>query len=89
MGTDNCLYALGCADLRLAYWFTKNCCSIIYLPLPPLQVDNCDRLTKPRIARPNLVTDEPVCPDGQLQCGDGECINKGRRLSDSLGSCVI
>jgi len=40
------------------------------------QVENCDRLTKPRIARPNLKTDEPVCPDGQLQCGDNECINK-------------
>lgn len=40
------------------------------------QVENCDRLTKPRIARPNLKTDEPVCPDGQLQCGDGECLNK-------------
>ena len=25
---------------------------------------------------PNLKTDEPVCPDGQLQCGNGECIAK-------------
>ena len=40
------------------------------------QVDNCDRLTKPRIARPNLKTDEPVCPEGELQCGDGTCIEK-------------
>ena len=55
---------------------TNYLCSIINLPLHPFQVDNCDRLTKPRIARPNLVTDEPVCPDGQLQCGDGECINQ-------------
>ena len=37
---------------------------------------NCERLTKPRIAYPNLNTDSPVCPDGQLQCGDGECINR-------------
>ena len=37
---------------------------------------NCNRLTKPRIAYPNLKTDSPVCPDGQLQCGDGECINR-------------
>jgi len=40
------------------------------------QVDNCDRLTKPRLIRPNLKTDEPVCPDEQLQCGNGECIDK-------------
>ena len=40
------------------------------------QVDNCDRLTKPRLIRPNLKTDEPVCPDDQLQCGNGECIDK-------------
>lgn len=37
---------------------------------------NCERLTKPRIAYPNLNTDSPVCPDGQLQCGDGECVNQ-------------
>ena len=41
-----------------------------------MQVDNCDKLTKPRIAQPNLFTTEPVCPDGQLQCGNGECIDK-------------
>ena len=33
-------------------------------------------LTKPRIARPNYKTDEPVCPEGQLQCGDNDCIDK-------------
>jgi hypothetical protein len=38
------------------------------------RVDNCDKLTKPRIARPNLRTSEPVCPQDNLQCGDGECI---------------
>merc|ERR1711881_677827 len=26
--------------------------------------------------KPNLQTDEPVCPDGNLQCGNGECIAK-------------
>jgi len=40
------------------------------------KVDNCDSLSKPRRALPNLRTDEPVCPSGQLQCGNGECINK-------------
>merc|ERR1712002_1302546 len=40
------------------------------------KVDNCDRLSKPRLAKPNLKTEEPVCPDGQLQCGDGQCIDQ-------------
>ena len=30
----------------------------------------------PRKALPNLKTDEQVCPDEQLQCGNGECIDK-------------
>jgi len=38
------------------------------------KVPNCDRLSKPRLIRPNFNTVEPVCPDGQLQCGNGECI---------------
>eukprot|EP00088_Acartia_fossae_P022662 TRINITY_DN237_c0_g1_i4.p1 TRINITY_DN237_c0_g1~~TRINITY_DN237_c0_g1_i4.p1 ORF type:complete len:560 (-),score=134.94 TRINITY_DN237_c0_g1_i4:328-2007(-) len=40
------------------------------------KVNNCDRLSKPRLVLPNLNTAEPVCPDGQLQCGNGECISK-------------
>ena len=40
------------------------------------KVDNCDRLSKPRLVRPNLNTAEPACPDNQLQCGNGECINR-------------
>jgi len=40
------------------------------------KVENCDKLTKPRVARPNLKTDEPVCQPGKLQCGDGECIDQ-------------
>jgi len=39
------------------------------------KVDNCDRLSKPRKVLPNLNTAEPVCPVGQLQCGNGECID--------------
>jgi len=38
--------------------------------------DNCQSLTKPRLALPNLNTQEPVCVDNQLQCGDGVCIPK-------------
>jgi len=40
------------------------------------KVDNCDRLSKPRLVKPNFNTQEPVCPDGELQCGNGECIGK-------------
>jgi hypothetical protein len=40
------------------------------------KVDNCDRLSKPRLVRPNLNTAEPACPNDQLQCGNGECINR-------------
>ena len=40
------------------------------------KVENCDKLTKPRLAKPNFKTQEPVCPVGQLQCGDGECMDK-------------
>merc|ERR1711899_259380 len=40
------------------------------------KVDNCDQLSKPRKALPNLRTDEPVCPQDELQCGNGQCINK-------------
>jgi len=51
------------------------------------QVENCDRLTKPRVARPNFKTDEPVCPDGQLQCGDGDCIDKTLFCDGNAGDC--
>jgi len=40
------------------------------------KVDNCDQLSKPRKALPNLRTDEPVCPQDELQCGNGQCISK-------------
>ena len=39
-------------------------------------MNNCDITTKPRVARPNLKTAEPVCNQNMLQCGDGECIPK-------------
>ncbi|TRY78381.1 hypothetical protein TCAL_13801 [Tigriopus californicus] len=51
------------------------------------KVDNCDRLTKPRLARPNFKTDEPVCPEGLLQCGDGACIDKLLFCDGNEGDC--
>ena len=47
------------------------------------QVDNCDRLSKPRLVKPNLNTEEPVCPDGQLQCGNGK--NRPSQTYSSFG----
>ena len=40
------------------------------------QVNNCDELSRPRNPKPNFATSEPVCPDGQLQCRSGECLDK-------------
>lgn len=31
---------------------------------------------EPRKAKPILKTDEPICPEGKLSCGDGECLDK-------------
>ncbi|XP_063236650.1 chitin deacetylase 1 isoform X1 [Bacillus rossius redtenbacheri] len=39
-------------------------------------VKNCDRVEKPRKVLPILKTDVPVCPEGKLSCGNGECIEK-------------
>lgn len=41
----------------------------------------------PRKALPNLKTDEPVCPDEQLQCGNGECIDK-KLFCDDRPDCT-
>lgn len=31
---------------------------------------------EPRKVLPILKTDEPICPEGKLSCGNGECIEK-------------
>jgi hypothetical protein len=36
---------------------------------------------------PNLKTDEPVCPDKQLQCGNGDCIEK-ELFCDERSDCA-
>lgn len=50
------------------------------------KVTTCDQLSKPRLVKPNLVTSDPVCPDGQLQCGNGECISQ-QLFCDKKADC--
>jgi len=40
-------------------------------------VKNCKLKNKERKVKPLLFTDEPLCPDGSLACGDGNCIERG------------
>ncbi|KAJ8726290.1 hypothetical protein PYW07_000988 [Mythimna separata] len=40
------------------------------------KVANCDKLERPRKVLPLLKTDEPICPEGKLACGSGDCIEK-------------
>lgn len=40
-------------------------------------VKNCKLKNKERKAKPLLYTDEPLCEDGLLACGDGKCIERG------------
>merc|ERR1711953_62269 len=41
-------------------------------------VDNCEAKTKEKKVKPLLFTDEPLCQEGFLACGDGNCIEKGK-----------
>uniref|UniRef100_A0A8D8XGB1 Chitin-binding type-2 domain-containing protein n=1 Tax=Cacopsylla melanoneura TaxID=428564 RepID=A0A8D8XGB1_9HEMI len=45
-------------------------------------VKNCDQIEKPRKILPILKTDEPVCPEGKLSCGNGECLDKSLFCDD-------
>lgn len=38
---------------------------------------NCKLKNKERKVKPLLYTDEPLCSEGQLACGDGTCIDRG------------
>jgi hypothetical protein len=40
-------------------------------------VKNCKLKNKERKVKPLLVTDEPLCQDGFLACGDGNCVERG------------
>lgn len=40
-------------------------------------VKNCKNKNRERKVKPLLITDEPLCQDGFLACGDGNCIERG------------
>lgn len=40
-------------------------------------VNNCKLNNKERKVTPLIYTEEPLCQDGQLACGDGSCIERG------------
>lgn len=40
-------------------------------------VKNCKLKNKERKVKPLLHTDEPLCQEGNLACGDGVCIERG------------
>ena len=40
-------------------------------------VTNCDKVTKEKKSKPLLFTDEPICQENYLACGDGNCIERG------------
>lgn len=45
-----------------------------FFPIPPSQKQKYN--LEPRKVLPILKTDEPVCPEGKLSCGNGECVEK-------------
>lgn len=40
-------------------------------------VKNCKIKNKEKKVKPNLFTDKPVCSEGELACGDSQCIERG------------
>ena len=41
-------------------------------------VKNCELRTKENKVKPLLFTDEPICQDAHLACGDGNCIEQAK-----------
>ena len=41
-------------------------------------VKNCELRTKENKVKPLLYTDEPICQDAHLACGDGNCIEQAK-----------
>jgi len=79
-GADNCRDVIQCTDgglqaircpAGLAFDVEKQTCDW------KSAVTNCDKLTKEKRAKPLLSTDEPICQENHLACGDGNCIERG------------
>jgi len=79
-GEDNCRDVIQCtaAGLQaircppgLAFDLEKQTCDWKWA------VKNCDKLTKEKKVKPLLYTDEPICQENHLACGDGNCIQRG------------
>ena len=37
---------------------------------------DCNIKARPKLSLPKFNTDEPLCPSGELSCGDGQCLPK-------------
>jgi len=78
-GTKQCRDVVSCADdglqaLRcppgLAFDLEKQTCEWKDL------VKDCNIKARPKLSLPKFKTDEPLCPSGELSCGDGQCLPK-------------
>merc|ERR1711863_244202 len=78
-GSDSCRDVIQCtaAGLQaircppgLAFDLEKQTCDWKWA------VKNCDKLTKEKKVKPLLSTDEPLCENNKLACGDSICISK-------------
>jgi len=88
-GDKHCRDVVACADdglqaLRcptgLVFDISKQTCDW------KAQVNNCDLKSKPLKALPQLKTEEPLCQEGHLACGDGACVRK-TDFCDGVADC--
>merc|ERR1712038_2089412 len=79
-GTDKCRDVIQCTSsglqaircpAGLAFDIEKQTCDW------KASVKNCDAKTKEKKVKPLLFTDEPLCQENFLACGDGNCIERG------------
>ncbi|ETN67708.1 hypothetical protein AND_000413 [Anopheles darlingi] len=77
---DNCRDVIQCTSSGLQ---AIRCPAGLYFDIEKQTCDwkdavkNCKFKNKERKVKPLLITDEPLCQDGFLACGDGNCIERG------------
>ncbi|KAM8708088.1 hypothetical protein ACLKA7_015115 [Drosophila subpalustris] len=77
---DNCRDVIQCTSSGLQ---AIRCPAGLYFDIEKQTCDwkesvkNCKSKNKERRVKPLLHTDEPLCQDGFLACGDGNCIERG------------